>query len=362
MKRPTAVCAMVLLLWGCRGPAPRGEAVAASISPQSSDPADTTAAPTNSFPVPTRTTLPEPEERSAIPPSPSPTDSSAGAELAFVGDIMLGRSIGDRIRRGDAVFASVEPILQAADLAVGNLECAIGEDGVKAPKYYTFLAPPESAALLKRAGFGLLSLANNHSFDYGIEAFEQTMAMLESNGLAHVGAGFNDAQARAPAVFTVGGLRLAFLAYAEVPKEYTGGFDPKSWTAGPDTPGISWADDDKIIRDLEAVSPVSDFLVVLFHYGDEGVDVPNPRQIQLSRLAIDYGADLVVGSHPHVLQGEEEYRGGRIFYSLGNFVFDEFDGKANRSAILWVKVYPGAPVEYNLIRLNLVDGIPRMGE
>jgi poly-gamma-glutamate capsule biosynthesis protein CapA/YwtB (metallophosphatase superfamily) len=362
-----AACAVFLLLWGCRNPAPgltpgvpEGNVPYGITSGAEEEPAPET---TDVHPPLTKESPPTPTPTPTVTFSPTSSEIPS-AELAFVGDIMLGRSLGEKIARGEGetIFASVESTLQSADLAVGNLECAVGEGGERAKKYYTFLAPPQSAPLLKKAGFGLLSLANNHSFDYGAGVFEQTVRLLDDNGIGHVGAGSDEVRAHAPAVFTVHGIRVAFLAYVEVSEEYIGGFDPKTWTAGPSAPGVAWAEDEKIRRDLQSVDPDVDFTVVLFHFGDEGAGTPNPRQIQLSRMAVEYGADLVVGSHPHVLQPMEEYGGGLIFFSLGNFVFDRFDGEANHSAILLVTLTRESPPEYSLLLLNIVDGIPRIGE
>jgi poly-gamma-glutamate capsule biosynthesis protein CapA/YwtB (metallophosphatase superfamily) len=283
--------------------------------------------------------------------------------MVFVGDIMLGRSLAQKIiqGKGDEIFESTRTVLQSADIAVGNLECAIGEGGIQSKKAYTFLAPLLSGSALKNAGFTLLSLANNHSLDYGPDVFRQTLQTLMQNGIQVVGAGENAYQAGAPFVYEIRGLRLAFLSYAEVPVE-RGGFNTQSWTAGKSTPGISWADDDKIVSDLQALRAHADFIVVLFHYGTEGADTPNARQVELSHLAVDNGADLVVGSHPHLLQKEETYKSRWIFYSMGNFVFDSFFGAYNHGAILRVTVSLNQPVKYTMIPVILVDGIPFLGQ
>jgi poly-gamma-glutamate capsule biosynthesis protein CapA/YwtB (metallophosphatase superfamily) len=286
-------------------------------------------------------------------------------DLAFVGDIMLGRSLARRIEAGNGgeIFASVESVLQSADITVGNLECAIGAGGIRAPKAFTFLAPPQSAALLRDAGFDLVALANNHILDYGLDVFDQTQALLTENKIGFVGAGADETAARRPVFIDAGGMKIAFLAYADVPEEYATHFDPRTWTAGPGKPGIAWADDETIQRDLLALgaSP-ADFIVVLFHFGTEGLSEPTKNQIRQARMAIDYGADLVVGTHTHLVQGEETYKGGRIFYSLGNFVFDGFEGGANKSVILWINLSRGRAIDARLIPLTIVDGIPRIGE
>jgi poly-gamma-glutamate capsule biosynthesis protein CapA/YwtB (metallophosphatase superfamily) len=365
MSRRILACAVALWLCGCRSPAPgwNQDRTEGNSSTGIASAVESKSPPTEAEIRPTSTQESAPGPEPTTSPTRTPSEIPR-AVLAFVGDVMLGRSLGERIKRGegDTIFASVESTLQSVDLTVGNLECAMGEGGQKAKKYYAFLAPPQSAALLKKAGFGLLSLANNHSFDFGTGVFEQTVSLLDENGISYVGAGSDEVRAHAPVILSIRGIRLAFLAYVDVAKEYIGGFDPKVWTAGPATPGVAWAEDEKIKQDLQSVDPDVDFTVVLFHFGDEGMDTPNPRQIQLSRLAVEYGADLVVGSHPHVLQPMDEYKGGLIFYSLGNFVFDEFDGDANHSAILRITVSKNGPPEYSLLLLNIVDGIPRIGE
>jgi poly-gamma-glutamate capsule biosynthesis protein CapA/YwtB (metallophosphatase superfamily) len=365
MMRSSLTCLLVVILCGCGNSASGGVqvsetavraiATAGQTLPAPGDPMEPT-------PSPARTSAP------AVPPPTATILNSPAASrevsIAFVGDIMLGRTLAGRIDRGegDTIFASVEPVLQSADLAVGNLECALGEGGVKAAKAYTFLAPPKAASLLHGAGFDLLSLANNHSLDFGPDVFRQTGELLGENGIRFVGGGANSTQAHAPVRFEIGGLRMAFLAYVDVASEYLSKFDTRSWSAGPATPGIAWADDEEIKKDLQALNGNADVVIVLFHYGTEAVVGPSPRQIQLSRLAVDYGADVIVGTHPHVVQAVEEYKDGLIFYSLGNFVFDGFEGNANQSAILWITVSGKKEITYSLMALNIVDGIPRIGE
>jgi poly-gamma-glutamate capsule biosynthesis protein CapA/YwtB (metallophosphatase superfamily) len=306
--------------------------------------------------------LPPTEENTPSETKPLPTEETP-VDLAFVGDIMLGRSLAQRIAdgKGDAIFNSVNTVLQSADIAVGNLECAIGEGGTKAKKGYAFLAPTLSASILGHAGFDLLSLANNHSFDYGPEVFRQTQQLLTDNGMKIVGAGVDDSQAYSAIVYDIHGMRLAFLSYADVPVE-RGGFDAKTWTAGESTPGIAWADNERIISNLQVWRSRADFLVVLFHFGIEGSVTPSDRQVELAHLAVDNGADLVVGSHPHLMQKDETYKGRLIFYSMGDFVFDGFIGSYNHSAILQVTVSRKNPVKYLLIPVFLVDGIPFLGQ
>lgn len=256
--------------------------------------------------------------------------------LAATGDLMLARTIGAALARDptDSPFADVTDVLRSADVTVGNLECAMGSGGTPAHKAYTFLAPPAAAASLADAGFDVLSLATNHSMDYGPQTLSQTIQLLEAAGIRHAGAGLDEASAHRPVFMSIKGLRLAFLAYVNVPIEGDG-FNTQSWEAKGDQPGVAWAEPGRIAADVAAARRQADLVIVLLHSGYEGVQLPNDIQRANAHAAIDAGAALVIGSHPHVLQGIEYYHGGVIAYSLGNFVFDGLMG-TGRTAILRV--------------------------
>jgi poly-gamma-glutamate synthesis protein (capsule biosynthesis protein) len=266
----------------------------------------------------------------------TPATAQGEITLAAVGDIMLARSIGAALRRDptNSPFASVVEHLRAADVTVGNLECALGTGGQRARKSYTFLAPPEGAASLAGAGFNVVSLANNHSLDFGPQALESTQRLLDAADVRHVGAGRDRAQAHHPVLLNVKGMRLAFLAYVNTPAE--GSYHRATWEATEERPGVAWGMADEIKADVAAAKAQADIVIALLHSGSEGRDRPSTTQRNLARAAIDGGAALVVGAHPHVLQGVERYDSGVIAYSLGNFVFDGFRGAANESAILRV--------------------------
>lgn len=309
------------------------------------------------------------------PPSPTPslapttrptatTVPSATPEplvtLAIVGDLMLARSIGDRILRDGpaAPLAAVRDQLAAADLTIGNLECAVGTSGTPAPKAYRFLAPPASIQTLSSASFDVVSLANNHILDWGEEALEQTFANLDQGGIAYVGAGGNAAAAHAPVILERNGLRLAFLGYVDVPVEQ-GGFVTASWTAGPDTAGVAWADPERIAADVAAVRPQVDHVIMLLHSGYEGTTTPNAIQRAAATAAINAGATLVLGAHSHVLQGVDQADQTLIAWSLGNFVFDGFGGTPSvDSAILHITLDREGVREYHWSPVRLVDGYP----
>lgn len=279
----------------------------------------------------------------------------------MVGDLMLARSIGERISGDDpaAPLAAVSAELAAADLTIGNLECAIGLGGTPAPKAYRFLAPPAATATLTSAGFDLVSLANNHILDWGDAALAETAASLDAAGIAHVGAGANAAAARAPAVIERNGLRLAFLGYVDVPVE-RGGFVTESWTAGADTSGVAWADPELIAADVRAIRPQVDHVIILLHSGYEGQDTPNEVQRAAATAALGAGATLVLGAHPHVLQGTEARDGRLIAWSLGNFVFDGFAGTPSvDSAILHITLDKQGVSAFRWSPVRLIDGYPQ---
>ncbi|MCL5996610.1 MAG: CapA family protein [Chloroflexi bacterium] len=274
---------------------------------------------------------------SARPPDAAQIMAAPEPEVTLiaVGDLMLARSIGATLARDATAspFAAPAPILQRADITVGNLECALGTSGKRARKTYTFLGPPAAAASLADAGFDVLSLANNHSLDYGTTALDETMRLLDAAGIQHAGAGSDEAAAHRPATLEVRGLRLAFLAYVNTPAE--GSFAAATWSARGNRPGVAWAVPKRIAADVAAARQAADLVIVLLHSGYENAQNPSQIQRVAAHAAIDAGAALVIGAHPHVLQGVEYYGSGVIAYSLGNFVFDGLYGRSE-TAILHV--------------------------
>ena len=303
-----------------------------------------------------------PESR-PIPRPPRPPRTPTRILLAAVGDVMLGRSVGWRMEaEGPAMpFASVRAILAGADIAVANLESAVGVTGAAESKAYTFRAPPVAAEALALAGSDLVSLANNHSLDFGPQSLAETRALLAGEGILSPGAGPNRAAAHAPATIERKGLTITFLAYVTVPVEGTG-FDPRVWTATDDAPGVAWLDIPTMMEDIQAARREADLVVVLLHFGLEWEPEPSEAQREQARAAIDAGATLVVGAHPHVLQEVEAYGDGLIAYSLGNFVFDGFWDPANDSAILLVELTAAGVAGWEMVPISIVDGIPLLAE
>ena len=273
---------------------------------------------------------------------------------------MLGRTIGDLILEQGypAPFLHTANTLSSADITIGNLECPISDNGQAVQKKYAFRAPKEAAKSLSYAGFDVLSLGNNHSLDYGPDALLDTLSLLDSEKIHAIGAGKDENEAYEPLFMTVNGLRLAFLSFVDVP---TTDFDYLLWEAGPGQPGIAWAHDEKVQQGVISAKKEADVVIVMFHNGFEFWQKVSDRQQETAKLAIDSGATLVIGSHPHVLQRIESYKNGLIAYSMGNFVFDNFLFPPNYSAILSLELSPRGVESYELIDVvDSLDGIPQI--
>ncbi len=238
--------------------------------------------------------------------------------LVFVGDVMLDEGPGKLIAAGGDPLAPFAAALAAADYRIANLECPIATIGQPLPtKIYTFRARPDVVRVLK-GRVDAVSVANNHSGDYGRAAFVETLSVLDGAGIRHFGGGRNLTEAHVPLWIETNDLRIAVLGYNE--------FLPRAFEAGADYPGIAWSEDSQVIADIRAARAAgADVVIPFMHWGWEYESGPGERQRQLARTMIDAGADAVVGGHPHVTQGAEIYRGRPIIYSLGNFVFDGFD-------------------------------------
>ncbi len=234
--------------------------------------------------------------------------------VAFVGDVLLDSAPGRSIRAGGDPFAAVAQPLTEADVTVANLECSVANGGERVHKEYTFRAAPSALGVLKRH-VGVVSLANNHSGDYGPSALDETMNHLAREHIDFFGAGSNLKEAHAPLFVERRGLRLALLGYDD--------YQPRRFEAGPNSPGVAWSEDEQVVADIgEARRRGATLVIPFMHWGWEEEDEPTPRQRALARRMIDAGATAVIGAHPHRTQGVEYYRERLIVYSLGNFVFD----------------------------------------
>jgi len=256
----------------------------------------------------------------------SPVHAEPPVTLAFVGDVMLDGAPGATIRAGSDPFARVAAELASVDAAIANLECAVATTGAPVDKIYTFRAEPAVVPVLARH-FASVSLANNHTGDYGPKALLETMALLDAASIPYFGAGRDLRAAHRALVIERRGVRIALLGYDE--------FLPRAFAAGSSWPGVAWSEDEDVVADIRAArAQGADIVIPFMHWGWEYEPKPSLRQRELARRMIDAGADAVVGSHPHVTQTAEYYRGRPVIYSLGNFVFDGFEAPETRTG--WI--------------------------
>ena len=274
--------------------------------------------------------------------------------LYAVGDINLGRRLAkERLLGGDTLypFLALRDSLAAADITFGNLESPIAPDSGATPdSEKVFTAPPAAAAALARAGFDIVSTANNHAWDGGPAAVEETMRQLTRAGVRFVGSGFGRDMAEQPVILHRRGWRVAFFAM-------TRAWNPAPYTfrehAGADW--IAWGDTGRIfpaIRGLKA-SGRADLVVVSVHGGTEYTDVPPQHMQDLARGLVDAGADVVLAHHPHVLQPVVWYKRKPIVQSLGNFVFLQTDPWTRLSAILRIVVTPNRRIRVSAIPVRV---------
>ncbi|MFM8577355.1 MAG: CapA family protein [Planctomycetaceae bacterium] len=260
----------------------------------------------------------EPSRSVPASTSPAATETRTPVRLVFVGDIMLDTLPGEVIAEGRDPFAAFADVLADADLAIGNLECVIATVGEKVSKPYNFRAHPRCLPFVGKH-FDALSLANNHTGDFGPEALVECLTLLKQRGMPAFGAGRNLVEAHQPWIVECRGVRLALLGYNE--------FKPREFQAGNDRAGVAWSEDERVLDDIRVARDVhhADVIIPFMHWGWEEEGDPNDRQRQFARMMVEAGASMVIGGHPHVTQGAEYHRGRLIVYSLGNFVFDGFD-------------------------------------
>lgn len=244
--------------------------------------------------------------------------------LLFAGDVMLSRGVRRQILAANDValpFRKLAPLLAGADLTFVNLESPFSDTGPYHQDGLIFHAAPPFIAGLLLAGIDVASTANNHARDCGPHGVEFTVHWLASHGIQPVGSSESEAQTHAGVIVERNGIRFGFLAYT---------YDQKNGNWRDLDPRIALADPIAAVRDIKALRRRSDVVIVSMHHGIEYTTKPTQAQVQFAHAAIDAGASLVIGQHPHVIQPRESYHGGLIFYSLGNFVFDQFQREATQ--------------------------------
>ncbi len=267
--------------------------------------------------------------------------------VVAVGDIMLSGSAKPLLRKKGYGYSFEDPVLSKliknADLSFANLECPVTKTGTACKnKKFVFRGDPASIKALRKAGFDMLSLANNHIMDYNEPGLYSTIDYCKKSGMACSGAGTDITHARKAAILKRNGITYGLLSYSMT--------YPKEFWATSDTAGAAYGEENSVIDDVQKTRKEADVVIVSFHWGAELADAPKPYQIKMAHAAIDSGADMVFGHHPHVPQPIEIYKGKPVFYSLGNYAFGSYSRKTpvsfaarvvlKENRISGIRIYP----------------------
>lgn len=256
--------------------------------------------------------------------------------LVAIGDVTL-RSSDDK-----GPFQNVQQILKKKDVLFGNLEVVLSKSGKRAEKAEVLCSPPKRIRFLEQADFDVVNVANNHLLDLGVEGANNTLQLLNENGIAYVGAS-NSKKIPESFIIEKKGIRLGFLSYT------VGRFPVPAGIS------VNKIKRSRIVQNLRSVKKLCDFVVVSLHWGTENVFYPAPSQVVLAHTLIDQGASIILGHHPHVVQGIERYRHGLIAYSLGNFdMYPEGrDPRSSNSVILCIDIDETGILGYDLVPLKI---------
>ena len=300
-----------------------------------------------------------------LPPAPTPSATATARpapqiSLLFTGVIVPARCVQAAIdARGDAnyVYDEVRQLIANADLAVGTLNASLSDLSTPTGciETYVLVSDSRSARAAASAGFDVMSVATNHikncagascGDDYN-RAFLDTLDNLRANGISPVGGGLNLAEGLRPVVVEVQGVRFGFVSLGMV--------EPNAF-AGADSPGIAELNDDNLRLSIEAARRVSDVVIAMPHWGPEDTSEPNSYQLHYAQVAVEAGADVVVGNHTHVVQAIQQIDGIDVFYGLGNFIFDQTWDLAHQQGVILVLNFSGKEYKgYGLIPTH-VDG------
>ena len=273
--------------------------------------------------------------------------------LLFAGDILLSNHVTTAYDKAKGIHGVLDEGFRSeigqSDIFMANEEFPFSERGSAAPdKQFTFRLSPSRVSMMNEIGVDIVALANNHSLDYGTDALVDTCNVLEGAGIRYVGAGPDMNRAKQLETMEVNGKTIGFLAASRV-------YPDPDWVANSRKPGmVSGYDPTILLEEIKKAESICDYVVVYIHWGIERDDKPQEYQRGLGKQMIDAGADIVIGSHPHVLQGIEYYNGKPICYSLGNFIFGS---SIPKTALLRVDV----DTEKNTAALSLVPGTSKAG-
>jgi poly-gamma-glutamate synthesis protein (capsule biosynthesis protein) len=265
-------------------------------------------------------------------------DDSEKLTMLFGGDVYLSDHVLNAYNKAGGISGVLDSAYRQeiadADIFFVNEEFPFSDRGTQAAdKQYTFRLPPEKVSIFQEIGIDGVTLANNHALDFGTDALLDSCATLDSVGIPHTGAGANLDAARQAVTYEVNGRKIAIIGASRV-------FPQADWAAGANHPGmLSAYDPTVLLEQIRTLKQNQDIVIAYIHWGIEREETPNDLQKNLARQLIDAGADLVIGAHPHVLQGIEYYKGKPIIYSLGNFIFGS---SIPRTALLKVTFEPAS--------------------
>jgi len=270
--------------------------------------------------------------------------------FSFLGDMMLDRGVRSSVNKnfnGDysSLFTNME-VLKKSDIVFANLEGPASDQGRDLRNLYSFRMDPDIIPALKGAGISIVSVANNHAGDWGREAFIDTLNRLDENEILYTGGGIAK-DAESPTIIEKYGMKIGFLGFSDV--------GPQNLVAKEDTIGILLANNPRYEEIIRNAKSQVDYLIVSIHWGDEYKTTNNARQENLAKKAVDAGAKLVIGHHPHVIQNTEVYKDSLIVYSLGNFIFDQkFSENTMQGMLLELKLWRDGSIDYkkNTVKLN----------
>lgn len=304
--------------------------------------------------IPTGETVTEPSTEELLAGESEPAEDGT-TTILFAGDVLFANAFKAGYD-ANGIEGVVDPkllaLLQDADIFMVNNEFPFSDRGTPMEdKQFTFCCPPSYIKALNEMGVDVVSLANNHTLDYGKEALSDTFATLDGAGILYGGAGETLERAEELQVIDVNGKKFGFLAVSRVIPE-------TSWKVENSVPGIfSCYDDTRLVELVTEAKAECDFVAVYPHWGVEYDAYPQNYQNTIARKCVEAGADVVVGSHTHCLQGAEFIDGKPVFYSLGNFIFGR---SIDRSAIVRVSIAGTGEASYELLPVYAENGVTRL--
>jgi len=244
-------------------------------------------------------------------------------------------------------FQHLQSEISGADIFFTNLEAPFGTTGAAFDKRFTFRVNPSLVDVLLAGEINLVSLANNHTMDYGADCLNETIDTLEKNNIKYAGAGFSLKEARKPAIIEVKGKRIGFLSYSLT--------FPEEFWATDTTAGTCFPYESFVFADVKSLKQTTDFVIVACHWGAELTEQPKPYQTKFGHRLIDSGANLILGHHPHIVQGIENYKGKYIVYSLGNFIFGSYSESARDSFLFRLTLREPGETIAQIIPINVYN-------